>query len=155
MSVKEKLSQEAFQGKRESHWVEYFKAWCNLMQDQVQWCNHQTIVNFFFGNAIIVNSKTFIIIVEQFMLEGIKCRKSLWKNHNQMEIEMKSTFLYVKICGKLILVRCLNVNLHVKSPFVWSALALLIVMTTIFVWDNSHKLHPGIILCPMAHRATY
>lgn len=49
-----------------------------------------------------------------------------------------------------------NVYSHVKRPFVWSALALLIVsMPTILVWNDAHKLHPGIILGPMAHRATF
>lgn len=51
-----------------------------------------------------------------------------------------------------------SIYLHVKSSLVWSGLDLLVVVATVntvFVRDDTHELHPGIILGPMAHRATF
>lgn len=48
-----------------------------------------------------------------------------------------------------------SLYLHVEGSLVWSSWAWLSVMTTIFMWDDAHQLHPGIICGPMAHRATF
>lgn len=113
-------------------------------------------------------SRTFTLLFsERLSFQATPCTSAA-------RVKLGIESLRVRVCGDLISMETLlnkssllskdancvkgevsSVYLHVESPLVGSNLALWIVMTSILMLNDSHELHPGIILGSMAHRATF